>query len=51
VKAWDSRTLPGRLMRLPLRCIPEEAVVPVLSGSLEPDLGADVGSEWLAEPC
>jgi len=32
MRAWDSRTLPGRLMRLPLRCIPKSAVVPVLHG-------------------
>jgi FkbM family methyltransferase len=32
MRAWDSRTLPGRLVRLPLRCIPTDAVVPVLSG-------------------
>jgi len=32
MRAWDSRTLTGRLLRWPLRCIPSGTVVPVLSG-------------------
>jgi len=50
MRAWDSRTLPGRLMRLPLRCIPEKTVVPVLSGvnrGLRWTVGSAPHGAWL----
>ena len=50
MRAWDSRTLRGRLMRLPLRCIPEKSVVPVLSGvnrGLRWTVGSAPHGAWL----
>jgi FkbM family methyltransferase len=38
---WDAKTVHGRLLRWPLRFIPESAVLPVLSGPLR-------GSKWVA---
>ena len=32
---WDAKTIPGRIVRLPLRLIPPSAILPVVSGPLK----------------